>query len=180
MPRAIDARAALLECFRWQGHHADLWRIFRDPQALSAVVSGLADPFRDSGLDAVIGIESRGFLLGGAVAVELGVGFVAVRKAGSLFPGPKVRRRTEPDYRGNSHELLMRADDLGPGDRAVLVDDWAETGAQASAVAGLVRDVGAELVGLSIMVDELAQPVRAQLPPVSSLLTGAELPDWPG
>lgn len=180
MPSDSDARAALLECFRWQGHHADLWRIFRDRQALTAVVSAVADPFRDSGLDAVVGIESRGFLLGGAVAVELGVGFVAVRKAGSLFPGPKVRRRTGSDYRGNSHELLMRSDDLGSGDRVVLVDDWAETGAQATAVAGMVRDVGAELVGLSIMVDELAEEVRSQLPPVHSLLTGAELPDWPG
>lgn len=174
-----DPRALFLEHFRWEGHHADLWRIFRDPVALGAVVAGLAEPFRGSGLDAVIGIESRGFLLGGAVAVELGVGFVAVRKGEGLLPGPKVRRRTAPDYRGRSHELRLRTDDLRPGDRAVLVDDWAETGAQSAAVAALVREVGAELVGIAVVVDELAEAVRPALPPVHGLVTGADLPDFP-
>jgi adenine phosphoribosyltransferase len=175
-----DPRSAFLEHFRWEGHHADLWPIFRDPAALRAVVAGLAEPFRSVRPDAVIGIESRGFLLGGAVAVELGTGFAAVRKAGGLFPGPKVRRHTGPDYRGQAHELRLRTDDLRPGDRVVLVDDWIETGAQAAAVAALVREVGAELAGIAVVVDELAEMMRPQLPPVRSLVTAADLPAFPG
>ncbi|HVX45020.1 MAG TPA: phosphoribosyltransferase family protein [Mycobacteriales bacterium] len=174
-----DPRSAFLEHFRWEGHHADLWRIFRHPVALSAVVSGLAEPFREIRPDAVIGIESRGFLLGGAVAVQLGAGFVAVRKDTGLFPGPKVRRRTDPDYRGHSHELRLRTDDLRPGDRAVLVDDWVETGAQAAAVAALVGEVGAELIGIAVVVDELAEAMRPRLPPVQSLVAAADLPAFP-
>ncbi|MCP2329320.1 adenine phosphoribosyltransferase [Hamadaea flava] len=170
------ARRALLEHFRWQDGHADMWRVFRDPAALAAVVGGLAAPFRDRGVTAVLGVESRGFLLGAAVAVELGAGFVAVRKPGALFPGPKLTAATGPDYRGNRHELLLRRDSLGPDDIAVLVDDWAETGSQALAVRDLARALGANLVGLSLMVDQLSDATRQLLPPVSALVQAAELP----
>lgn len=127
----------------------------------------------------MIGIESRGFLLGAAVAVELGVGFVGVRKSGALFPGPKVRRTTGPDYRGHEHELLVRRDALAPGDCAILVDDWAETGSQALAVADMARELGADLFGVSLMVDQLPDAVGSQLPPVTCLLPAAELPSCP-
>ncbi|MEU4271708.1 phosphoribosyltransferase family protein [Streptomyces sp. NPDC026092] len=128
-----DARGPVLERFRWIGGHADVWQIFRDPGALAAVVRGLAGPFRENGVTAVCGIESRGFLLGAAVAVELGVGFVAVRKGEGIFPGEKVTRRSAPDYRGTRQELRLQRAAVGPGDRVLLVDDWIETGSQASA-----------------------------------------------
>ena len=166
----------LLDRFRWVDGHADLWHVFRAPQALATVITALADPYRDAALSAVVGVESRGFLLGAAVAVELGVGFVAVRKPGSLFPGRKLRETTTTDYRGNTTELLLQADALQPGDRVVLVDDWIETGAQAAATARLVGAAGAELVGVSVIVDELDDAVRAELPVIRSLLTAAELP----
>jgi len=82
-----DARAQVLGRFRWIDGHADVWHVFRDPIAFRTVVQALADPYRAAGVTAVAGVESRGFLLGGAVAMELGVGFVAIRKAGALFPG---------------------------------------------------------------------------------------------
>jgi adenine/guanine phosphoribosyltransferase-like PRPP-binding protein len=75
----------------------------------------------------VTGIESRGFLLGGAVALALGTGFVGVRKAGGLLPGSKVVTEAEPDYRGQPQLLRMQAV-LRPTDRVLLVDDWAELG----------------------------------------------------
>ncbi|HEX5405959.1 MAG TPA: hypothetical protein VFX16_27100 [Pseudonocardiaceae bacterium] len=93
------------------------------PDAFAAAIAALVELFRDTGVTAVAGIESRGFLLGGAAAVDLDVGFVVVRKAGALFPGPKIRRRTEPDYRGNRTDLLLRQDSVGRGDRVLLVDD---------------------------------------------------------
>ncbi|WP_406290492.1 hypothetical protein [Streptomyces sp. NBC_00209] len=109
-----------LERFRWTGGHADVWPIFRDPGALAAVVRGPAGPFRDGGVTAVRGVESRGFLLGAAVAVELGVGFVAVRKGEGIFPGDKVTRRSDPDYRGTRQELRLQRAAVGPGDRVLL------------------------------------------------------------
>lgn len=101
-------RALLLDRFRWVDGHADLWPVFRDGAAFAEVVKALAEPFRDAGVTAVCGIESRGFLLGGAVALELGVGFAAVRKAAGLFPGEKLTRETDPDYRGFRHVLRMQ------------------------------------------------------------------------
>jgi adenine phosphoribosyltransferase len=72
----VLARDVVLGRFAWIGGHADVWAVFRDAEALRTVVAALAEPFRAEGITAVCGIESRGFLLGGAVAVELGVGFV--------------------------------------------------------------------------------------------------------
>lgn len=169
-----DARRLLLNEFAWVDGHADVWRVFRDPTALKAMVTALADPFRDTGITAVAGIESRGFLLGAAVAIELGVGFVAVRKAGALFPGPKVSQRTAPDYRGNQSELLIQRASLNAGDRVLLVDDWVETGSQARAVQTLAEACEAKLVGLSVLVDGTAGP--SELPQTHAVVQFAELP----
>lgn len=162
----IEARDALLGRFRWVGGHADVWSVFRDGPALRAVVHGLVEPFRSGQVSAVVGIESRGFLLGGAAAVELGLGFVAVRKAGSLFPGPKLSAVSATDYRGQRSELLLQRDAVSPGDRLLLVDDWAETGSSAAVVAGLVSAAGGQLVAVAVLVDQLSDHARAGLPPV--------------
>ena len=138
------------------------------------MVEALAEPWRDSGVSHVLGIESRGFLLGGAVALKLGVGFVAIRKGGGLLPGPKLVVGSQPDYRGLSHQLRMQRV-LHAGHRALLVDDWAERGSQASAVATLVEQAGAELAGLSLIVDQLPDDLRASLGRVTSLVRAAEL-----
>lgn len=172
----IEARDALLGRFRWVGGHADVWSVFRDGPALRAVVQGLIEPFRSGQVSAVVGIESRGFLLGGAAAVELGLGFVAVRKAGSLFPGAKLSAVSATDYRGQRSELLLQRDAVSPGDRLLLVDDWAETGSSAAAVAGLVSAAGGQLVAVAVLVDQLSDHARAGLPPVHALVGAADLP----
>lgn len=169
----------MLRSFAWRDGHADVWSIFADGPAFAAVVRALAEPWRESGIGCVLGIESRGFLLGGAVALQLGVGFVAIRKAAGLLPGPKLVANSQPDYRGLSHQLRMQRV-LHAGQRALLVDDWAERGSQASAVARLVEQAGAELAGLSLMVDQLADDVRASLGRVTSLVRAAELGDPDG
>lgn len=174
-----DARAALLDRFRWVDGHADVWRVFRDAEAFRALVHGLADPFRSAGVTAVAGIEARGFLLGGATAIELGVGFVAVRKAGTLFPGQKARELTGPDYRGRATALVVQRESIGPADRVLLVDDWAETGSSALAVARLVAACGGVLAGVAVAVDQLAPEVRRSLPCVRSLVSFGELPPLP-
>ena len=168
-------KTAVLEHFRWVEGHADLWRVLADGAALAEVVEGLAGPWRRRGVTKVLGIESRGFLLGGATAVALGVGFVAVRKAGTgLLPGPKLLATAKPDYRGQRHELRMQ-DILTDDDRVLLVDDWAEKGSQAAAVRELVQRSGAEWLGVSLVVDQRAADARAGLGRVTALVQADEL-----
>lgn len=118
-----------------------------------------------------------GFLLGGAVALELGVGFAAIRKAAGLFPGEKLTRETDPDYRKLRHVLRMQRAALAPGDRALLVDDWIETGSQALGVRDLVVEAGAELVGCAVLVDQLDPAMRPRFGRVHALLAADELPE---
>jgi adenine phosphoribosyltransferase len=174
----MPARDLVLERFRWIDGHADVWRIFRDPVTLAAVVRDLVEPFRGAGITAVCGIESRGFLLGGAAAVALNAGFVAVRKSEGLFPGDKLVREASPDYRNLRHTLRLQRDAVASGDRVLLVDDWIETGNQAAAVKEMVVECGGTWAGCAVIVDELdAQTLREKLGPVHRLLAAKELPE---
>jgi adenine phosphoribosyltransferase len=166
----------LMRRFRWVGGHADMWPVFRDGDVFREVVKELVAPFQHAGVSAVCGIESRGFLLGGAAALDLGVGFVAVRKDAGLFPGEKIVCQTAPDYRGIRHVLRMQRSSLGPGDRVLLVDDWIETGSQALAVRQLVAEAGAELVGCAVLVDQLRPDARPLVGRVHALAAADELP----
>lgn len=169
------ARDFTLEHFQWIDGHADVWKIFRDPKALATVVRGLAEPFKQKGITAVCGIESRGFLLGAATAIELGVGFVPVRKQDGLFPGEKLTCQTAPDYRGNRHELRLQRASLTPADRVLMVDDWIETGSQATAVRSMVEECGSRWGGCSVIVDQASDQCRLDLG-VLGIVSAAELP----
>jgi len=170
------ARDALLSEFEWNAGHANVWGVFESATTFAAVVAGLADSWADSGVTKVVGVESRGFLLGGAVAIHLGVGFQAVRKAGALFPGQKRTITAAPDYRGVAHVLAIQ-DTLTDTDVVLMVDDWAQRGAQALAVRSLVEGSGASFAGLSLMVDQLDDATRARLGRLTALVTADELGD---
>ncbi|PZE84118.1 phosphoribosyltransferase family protein [Curtobacterium sp. MCBD17_032] len=169
------ARRAVLRRFRWLDGDADTWSVLADPDALAAVVAGLAALVAEDRADLVLGIEARGFVLGPAVALALGVGFVPVRKDGALFPGPLVRHVTDPDYRGRRWTLATRRDLVRPGQRVVLVDDWIETGGQATAAAALVDACGGTLVSVAVVVDEASAAARDALPPIRHLVRAADL-----
>ena len=169
------ARAAVLARFAWVGGHADVWRLFHDPEAFRLVTTALAAPFARDGITRVCGIEARGFVLGGAVARHLDAGFAAVRKRGNLFPGPKLERTSAPDYRGNAHTLQVQRASMAAGDRVVLVDDWAERGSQAATVRELVVATGAAFVGVSLVVDQLDDATRADLGRVHAIVRAEQL-----
>jgi adenine phosphoribosyltransferase len=83
----VVARDRVLAAFSWVDGHADVWRLFGDAGVLAAVVEHLAGVATSASATKIAGIESRGFILGGAVAVRAGIGFVPVRKEAGLFPG---------------------------------------------------------------------------------------------
>ena len=150
--------------------------LLADGAFLKAAVQALAEPFAARGVTKIAAVEARGFGLGAGVALELGAGFVGIRKGGSIHPGAKAERTTEPDWRGQRNLLRLQRDALGPGDVVVLVDDWAETGSQAAAAKALIEDCGASYAGLSLLVDELGDARRDELAPVHAVVRGDELP----
>jgi adenine phosphoribosyltransferase len=173
---ASTAQELALARLRWVGGHADVWSVFRDAATLAAVVAALAEPYREQRVDAVCGVESRGFLLGAAVAVELGAGFLPVRKGTGLLPGDKAFGQTAPDYRGLRHTLRVQRAAVAPGDRVLLVDDWIETGNQASTVKALIEQSGGVWQGCSVLVDQLPAAAREGLGPVHAVLCADRLP----
>src|SRR3954451_13974094 len=120
-----SAKQDVLAAFRWVDGHADIWRLFHEPAVLASIVAELPAVVREAAATKVAGIESRGFVLGGAVAVAAGIGFVPIRKEAGLFPGPKVTGRAAADYRGIEHVLRLQQQSLSDRDRVLLVDDWA-------------------------------------------------------
>jgi adenine phosphoribosyltransferase len=162
--------------FRWVEGHADVSGLFADGRLLAQAVAALALPFEGHGVTKVAALEARGFVLGSGVALRLGVGFVPVRKAGSVHPGAKAERMTAPDWRGREHLLQVQRAALGAGDVVLLVDDWAEAGSQASAAKALIEECDATYAGLSLLVDQLPEDVRAALEPVRWVVRAGELP----
>lgn len=154
----------------------DMWKVFNDAALFNAIVRALADPYREAGVTKVAGVEARGFVLGAAVATTLDAGFAGIRKPGGLYPGPSFERRTPPDYRGNEFVLRLQESALNANDRVILVDDWFETGGQATAAVELVKESGAQYLGSSIVVDWLTPEMRERLAPVRAVLDRSSLP----
>jgi adenine phosphoribosyltransferase len=169
-------RDALLSQFAWVGGHADVWRWFDDAETLRAIAAALVEPFREH-VTKVAGVESRGFILGTACALELGVGFVPIRKESGVFPGPKVVAETSADYRGGRQTLRLQRAALVGGDRVLLVDDWIETGSQAAGARTLIEECDATFVGVAAIVDQLPPDRRELLRRVHALVPKALLGD---
>jgi adenine phosphoribosyltransferase len=138
----------------------DLTPLLANPKAMGAAIHALADPFRGEGIVCVIGIESRGFLLGTPVALELGAGFIPIRKQGKL-PADTHRENYELEY--GSDVLEMHKDALCGGEKVLIVDDLIATGGTAAAAVRLARAAGAEVVGCSFLIELTALAGRKLL-----------------
>ncbi|MCI4644067.1 MAG: adenine phosphoribosyltransferase [Hyphomonadaceae bacterium] len=141
----------------------DVSTLLGDAGALAEAVRQMSDPYRSSMISRVAGIDARGFILGGAIAVELGAGFVPLRKPGKL---PFETHMESYDLEYGSDALHMHVDGVKPGERVLLVDDLIATGGTAEAGAKLLRRGGAEIVAATFLVNlpELggADRLRAQ------------------
>ena len=153
----------------------NMWPVFYDSALFARVVDELAAPFAGGAVDKIAGIESRGFLLGAAVAARLRVGFVAIRKSEGLYPGETFDADTSADYRGRRHTFRLQCAAISDGERVGLVDDWFETGSQGRIARELVERAGATYAGASIIVDQLPTEVRRVLEPCHALVSAREL-----
>ncbi len=139
----------------------DITPLLGDGEALRAVVQDLAAPFKEQRIDRVAGIEARGFLFGAPLAVELGAGFVPMRKEGKL-PHETFSAQYELEYGDAAIELHQ--DGLQPGDNVLLVDDVLATGGTMAAAVELVQQTGANVAGILTLIELTALNGRARLP----------------
>ncbi len=128
----------------------DITTLLGDARGFRKVVDELVQPFAGRGITKVAGVEARGFILGGAVAHQLSVGFVPIRKAGKL-PGTTLAQDYTLEY--GTDRLEMHHDAVGEEDRVLLVDDLIATGGTAAAAVTLLRKANAKVIGASFVID---------------------------
>ena len=138
----------------------DVTTLLKDRDGFRHSVDAMAAPYRDAHVDLVVGIESRGFIFGSAVADRLAVGFAPVRKLGKL---PSKTRKASYELEYGTDSLEIHEDAAAAGHRVLIVDDLLATGGTAAATVGLVRDLGAEVVGLQFLIELVALGGREKL-----------------
>lgn len=138
----------------------DITPVLANGELLREVIADMGQPFRGAGVTHVLGIEARGFILGGALATALGAGFVPARKPGKL---PWERAVEAYDLEYGSDSLEAHRDALTPGNRVLIVDDVLATGGTARAAGQLARSLGAELIGWSFLLEIKALGGRKRL-----------------
>jgi len=166
----VDASSLLLQAVRDVPDFPKPGIIFKDitPVLLDARLFGMAtramaEPFGTVGITRVAAIESRGFMFGAPIALQLGAGLVPVRKPGKL---PSARERVEYSLEYGTDALEMHSDAISRGDRVLIVDDVLATGGTAEAAARLVRTCGAAIAGFSFLIELGFLQGRSRLAPV--------------
>lgn len=128
----------------------DISPLLRDPAGLALAVEHMANPYRGLGVDIVCGAESRGFIFGTAVAQALSAGFVPIRKPGKL-PYKTHSMAYELEY--GSDNLEIHTDAIEPGQKVLMVDDLLATGGTMRACCDLVRKLGGEIAGITVLIE---------------------------
>ena len=130
--------------------YKDITPLLKDPAGLSAAVQIMLKPFADSEVDVVVGIEARGFVFATPMALELGCGFVPVRKPGKL-PAATLRREYALEYGETSLEI--HTDAIAPGQKVLVVDDVLATGGTLAATCQVLEELGAVVAGISVLAE---------------------------
>jgi len=128
----------------------DITTLLKDPEGMAQTLDKLYEVSKEKGINKVIGIESRGFIFGGALAVKLGAGFIPVRKPGKL-PAPTVSETYLLEY--GEDKIEVHKDAIQPGDKILLHDDLLATGGTMEAACKLVEKIGAEIVQISFLIE---------------------------
>ena len=138
----------------------DITTLLQDPVGFHAAIDSLSLPYTNQGIDIVVGIESRGFIFGAAVADRIRAGFSPVRKPGKL-PSRTVRASYALEY--GSDSLEMHDDAIKKGQRVLIVDDLLATGGTASATRDLVKQLGGQVQGLAFLIELVGINGRSKL-----------------
>jgi adenine phosphoribosyltransferase len=138
----------------------DVTTLLRDAEGFRMAVDAMAAPHVGQGIDVVVGIESRGFIFGSAVADRLKTGFAPVRKPGKL---PSTTRSASYALEYGTDTLEIHDDAVTSGQRVLIVDDLLATGGTAAATVGLVRGLGADVVGVQFLIELVGLNGRANL-----------------
>src|SRR5256885_5785591 len=138
----------------------DITTLLKDPDAFREVIDQMADQVKDSAVDLVVGMESRGFIFSAPLAYQLHAGFVPVRKLGKL---PAETIEVEYDLEYGTATLEIHKDAIKPGQRVLIVDDLLATGGTVQGTIELVQRLGGEIAGLSFMVELTGLHGREQL-----------------
>src|SRR6058998_1725972 len=128
----------------------DITTLLKDPKAFKYVLDQLATAYIQSRVEVVVAIESRGFIFGGALAHELGAGFVPVRKLGKL-PAKTIEVEYELEYGRDA--LAVHEDAVKPGQRVLAVDDLLATGGTMAATLRLIEQLGGHIVGVAFLIE---------------------------
>ena len=154
---------ALIDRSKLHYKRSDVTPIFAVPAAFAALVEDLLAPYRDAGVERVAGTDALGFIVGTALALRLGVGFVPIRKGGKL--PVRHERAGFRDYSGVEKVLELRAEPWPAGTRVLLTDEWIETGAQARAAVELIERAGGVVAGIAAIAfrrNALTEPLWAK------------------
>jgi adenine phosphoribosyltransferase len=138
----------------------DITTLLKDGYGFQQAVRLMMEPFKNDKVQKIAGIESRGFVFGGAMAYELGVGFIPFRKPKKL-PAPTISESYSLEYGTDS--LEMHVDAVQKGERVLIVDDLLATGGTAAAACRLVEKLGGIVVGVSFLIELSFLPGRKQL-----------------
>ncbi len=138
----------------------DITTLLQDPAGFRAAVDSLAAPFVGQGIDLVVGIESRGFIFGSAVADRIGAGFAPVRKPGKL-PSSTMKATYALEY--GTDTLEIHDDAVRAGQRVLIVDDLLATGGTANAASSLVRRLGGDIHAIAFLIELVALGGRQRL-----------------
>jgi adenine phosphoribosyltransferase len=140
----------------------DITPVLVEPEAFNACLDLMVKPLEGRHFDVIVGMESRGFIFGAALAARLRKGFVPVRKPGKL---PWAKHRVEYELEYGTDALEMHRDALQPGEKVLIVDDLLATGGTAAATAELVKRVGGEVVAMSFVIELTFLPGRTRVAP---------------
>lgn len=138
----------------------DVTTLFADPRGMRLAIDQMLHPYVGLTIDKVVGLEARGFIIGGAIAHQLSVGFVPIRKKGKL-PGPVISEEYTLEY--GEAVVEIHDDAIQPGERILVVDDLLATGGTAEAGIKLIERLGGKIIGCSFIIDLPALGGRKRL-----------------
>ena len=130
--------------------YKDITPLLADPKGLALAVELMANPYRGTGIDLVVGAESRGFIFGTAIAQALSAGFIPVRKPGKL---PSETKKISYALEYGNDTLEIHADAIKPGQNVLMVDDLLATGGTMDACCQLVQQLGGNIQGITVLIE---------------------------